>query len=109
MRRGDWPAQFAKGAMSGMDELREFDAAEYLEDEEDITLYLAATVEEDLSLLPKALGVVARARGMGELARTTGLSRETLYKTLSEDGNPTISTLKKILDAYGVRISIAQT
>ena len=80
--------------------------AEYLETEEDIAYYLETTAEEDVSLLPAALGTVARARGMSELARSTGLSRETLYKTLSEEGNHTLSTLSKVLDAYGVRISL---
>jgi len=80
--------------------------AEYLESEEDIAYYLEATAEEDISLLPAALGTVARARGMSDLARSTGLSRETLYKTLSSDGNPTLSTLSKVLETYGVRISL---
>jgi probable addiction module antidote protein len=81
--------------------------AEYLENEDDIAYYLETTAEEDIALLPAALGTVARARGMSELARSTGLSREALYKSLSADGNPTLSTLKKVLDAYGVRISLA--
>jgi len=88
------------------DRLHKFDMAEYLDTEEDIAYYLRVTAEEDISLLPAALGVVARARGMSELARSTGLSRETLYKTLAEGGNPTLSTLSKVLDAYGVRISL---
>jgi probable addiction module antidote protein len=87
--------------------LHKFDMAEYLETEEDIAYYLEATAEEDISLLPAALGTVARARGMSDLAKTTGLSRETLYKTLSEGGNPTLSTLSKVLGAYGVRIKLA--
>jgi len=89
--------------------LHKFDMAEYLETEEDIAYYLEATAEENISLLPAALGVVARARGMSDLAQSTGLSRETLYKTLSEEGNPTLSTLSKVLDTYGVRISLQPT
>ncbi|MCL1847338.1 MAG: putative addiction module antidote protein [Coriobacteriia bacterium] len=87
--------------------LHKFDMAEYLESEEDIAYYLEATAEEDITLLPAALGTVARARGMSDLARSTGLSRETLYKTLSAGGNPTLSTLSKVLETYGVRISLA--
>ena len=87
--------------------LHRFDMAEYLETEEDIAYYLEVTALEDILLLPAALGAVARARGMSDLARTTGLSRETLYKTLSTGGNPTLSTLSRILEAYGVRISLA--
>jgi len=81
--------------------------AEYLESEEDIAYYLEATAEEDISLLPAAIGTVARAQGMSDLARSTGLSRETLYKTLSNRGNPTLNTLSKVLETYGVRISLA--
>ena len=92
--------------MTDISKLHKFDMAEYLENEEDIAYYLEATVEEDISLLPAALGTVARARGMSDLARSTGLSRETLYKTLSSDGNPTLSTLSKVLENYGVRISL---
>jgi probable addiction module antidote protein len=92
--------------MVNAEALHRFDMAEYLETEEDIAYYLEATAEEDVSLLPAALGTVARARGMSDLARATGLSRETLYKTLSEGGNPTLSTLNKVLGVYGVRIKL---
>jgi len=92
--------------MINVDKLKKFDMAEHLETEEDIAYYLEITVEEDIALLPAALGTVARARGMSELAKSTGLSRETLYKTLSNEGNPTLSTLAKILDTYNVRISL---
>jgi probable addiction module antidote protein len=92
--------------MADISGLQKFDMAEYLENEEDIAYYLEATVEEDITLLPAALGTVARARGMSDLARSTGLSRETLYKTLSQGGNPTLSTLSKVLETYGVRISL---
>ena len=92
--------------MTDINALHKFDMAEYLENEEDIAYYLEATVEEDVSLLPAALGTVARALGMSDLARATGLSRETLYKTLSSGGNPTLNTLSKVLEAYGVRISL---
>ena len=93
--------------MVDIKKLHRFDMAEYLENEEDIAYYLEATAEEDISLLPAALGTVARVRGMSDLARSTGLSRETLYKTLSSGGNPTLSTLSKVLETYGVRISLA--
>ena len=95
--------------MMKTDNLHKFDMAEYLETKEDIAYYLEATAAEDIALLPAALGTVARARGMSDLANSTGLSRETLYKTLSEGGNPTLSTLSKVLEAYGVRISLAPT
>ena len=85
-------------------ELRPYDTSKYLKTEEDIAYYLEAIIEEDPSLLPSALGDVARARGMTELARKTGLSREALYRSLSEDGDPRYSTVTKILTAYGTRI-----
>jgi len=95
--------------MTETNKLHKFDMSEYLESEEDIAYYLEATAEEDIALLPAALGTVARARGMSDLSRRTGLSRETLYKTLSADGNPTLGTLSKVLEVYGVRISLTPT
>ena len=90
--------------MTSVHDLPMFDAAEYLDTEDAIAAYLGAVVEEDISMLPGALGVVARARGMSALARDTGLARESLYRALSQDGNPTLSTLNKVLSAYGVEI-----
>ena len=69
--------------------VRQFDASEYLRDESDIAAYLgAAAAEEDPRVLAAALGDVARARGMSELARKTGITREALYRLLSAEGNP---------------------
>lgn len=86
--------------------LRQFDPALHLDSEEAIALYLEEIIEGDPDLLAVALGDVARARGMTELAEKTGLARESLYQALSENGNPTYSTIRKVLDAFGVRISI---
>jgi probable addiction module antidote protein len=67
---------------------RRWDAADYLEMEKDIAAYLEAALEEgDAALFTAALGDVARAKGMTEIARKTGLGRESLYKALSPDGN----------------------
>lgn len=85
-----------------------FDAADYLQSEEDISLYLDACIEEagdDPAFIARALGVVARARNMSQLARDTGLSREGLYKALSGDGNPSFSTVLKVARALGLRLS----
>jgi len=92
--------------MTSVRELPVFDAAEHLDTEVAIAAYLEAVVEEDISMLPAALGTVARARGMSALARDTGLARESLYRALSEGGNPTLSTLSKVLSAYGVQITL---
>lgn len=83
-----------------------YDSADYLKTEEDIATYLEAAAEEgdDPAFLARALGVVARARNMSQLARETGLSREGLNKALSGDGNPTLGTVMKIAKALGLRI-----
>ena len=87
--------------------IRRFDAAEYLHGEADISAYLEAVLaEDDPRLLAAALGDVARARGMTQLARETGLSREALYRALSTDGNPELVTVTKVLRALGLRLSI---
>ncbi|RUU56472.1 addiction module antidote protein [Mesorhizobium sp. M2C.T.Ca.TU.002.02.1.1] len=85
-----------------------WDAAKFLDTEEDIVAYLDAVMEEgDLSFLCKALGDVARSRGMTEIAKKTGMSRESLYKALSEKGNPSLSTVAAVLEAMGLRLSVA--
>lgn len=82
-----------------------WDIQEYLKTEEDIADYLNAAIEENNpEFLQVALGDIARARGMMELSRQTGLSREHLYRALSKDGNPRIKTVEKILDALGVEM-----
>ena len=86
------------------EKLRDFDPARYLDSDEAIALYLDAVMQEDPSMLTSALGDIARARGMSDLAQETGLARESLYRALSSDGNPTFETLQKVLAAYGVRM-----
>ncbi|MFL6237387.1 MAG: addiction module antidote protein [Thermoanaerobaculia bacterium] len=82
-----------------------WDPAEHLETEEDMAAYLEAALEEgDPSLVAAALGDIARAKGMTQLARDTGLGRESLYKTLSPSGNPELATLLKIVGALGLRL-----
>jgi probable addiction module antidote protein len=90
---------------------RPFDAAEYLEDEEAIAEYLEeamkiATEDSDPSFLTVALGTVARARGMSQIAKDSGLSRESLYKALGAEGNPEFGTVLKVLQALGLKLSI---
>jgi len=87
-----------------------YDSADYIETEEDIAAYLDAVMEEgggDPTYVTRALGVVARARNISKLARDTGMSREGLYKALSEDGNPSFATVAKIAGALGLRITFA--
>ncbi len=86
---------------------REYDAARYLDSEEAIAAYVAdATESGDAGELAHALGVVARAKGMSDLSRQTGLSRQTLYKALSGEGNPELGTIAKVADALGYRLSL---
>ena len=92
-----------------MIETKRWDTSELLETPEDCAGYIEAVFADaaetkDYSLLPHALGVVARARGMTEIARATGLSRESLYKALSEDGNPGFATVMKVLQALSIEL-----
>lgn len=84
-----------------------FDVADYLTDEETISAYLTEVLEsDDPRYIAKALGAVARARGgMTQLAKDTGISREALYRALSETGNPELGTVLKVMHALGVRLS----
>jgi probable addiction module antidote protein len=88
-----------------MVETTRWDPAEHLDTPEAIAAYLDAALEDGNSkLIAAALGDAARARGMTALARETGLSRESLYRALSSDGNPELATVLKVLRAFGVRL-----
>ncbi len=83
-----------------------FDAAKYLNTPEAMSVYLEDIFEtEDPLLIAHALGTVARAKGMTEVARKTGLSRESLYKALSAEGNPEFATILKVMSALDLKIS----
>ena len=86
-----------------------FDAADYLEDLDDVAAYLEIALQEsaeDPTAVPRALGVIARSHNMSELARRVGMSRDGLYKALSADGNPTWSTILKVTNALGLRFEL---
>ena len=84
----------------------DFDPAEYLTGPEAIAEFMNDALETgDAGYIAKALGVVARAKGMTELARETGLSREQLYRSFSEHGNPTLKTLLAVMKALGVEMA----
>ena len=88
---------------------KRFDAADYLDDLDDVAAYLEIALEgsaEDPTAVPRALGVIARSQNMSELARRVGMSRDGLYKALSEDGNPTWSTILKVTSALGLRFEL---
>ena len=87
--------------------LRKWDSAEYLKTEEDVALYFEACMEEagdDAAFIAKALHNIARARGMTQLAKETGMGRESLYKALSGQGNPSFATILKVTRALGLRL-----
>lgn len=86
---------------------RPFDVSNYLKDEADIAAYLQVAIEDgDPALLAAALGDIARARGMTQLARDTGLSRESLYKSLSGERAPSSDTLFKVIHAMGFKLTV---
>lgn len=86
--------------------IKPFDPAEYLDDSESIAAYMSEALEsEDPAFITDALGVVARARGMSEVAREAGVSRESLYRALSADGNPEFATVLRVVRALGLRLS----
>ena len=83
-----------------------WDAADLLQNEDDIALYMEAAMEDgDPALITAALGDVARARNMSQLARDTGLTREGLYKALSGEGNPSFATVLKVAHALGLKLT----
>lgn len=86
-------------------ELPDFDASEYLNSEADVAAYLTAVLEEnDAALLTAALGDIARARGMSQVARDSGIAREALYKALRAGSQPRFETISRVCAALGVRL-----
>lgn len=92
---------------SGKTETLPYDVAEQLRTPEERAAYLDAWLEDfpdDVGGIARALGDIARAKGMTEVARDAGLSRESLYRALSENGNPTFDTVLKVAKALGLRL-----
>ena len=86
-------------------DLPEFDPAEYLDSDEAVAEYLTAVLaENDPALLAAALGDIARARGMSDIAKSTGLAREALYKALRPGAQPRFDTVSRVCAALGVRL-----
>ena len=91
----------------GTIKLRKWDTVEHLKTEEDMVMYLQACMDEagdDAAFIAAALGDIARAKGMTQLAKDTGLGRESLYKALSGDGNPSFGTILKVMRALGIKL-----
>ena len=89
--------------------LSKWDSAEHLKTDEDMAAYLEACLEEagdDAAFIAKALGNIARAKGMTQLSKDTGLGRESLYKALSGEGNPSFATILKVTHALGLKFHV---
>lgn len=89
--------------------LRKWDSAEHLKTEEDMQAYLQACIDEsngDAAFIAKALGNIAKAKGMTQLSKETGLGRESLYKALSGGVNPSFDTVIKVVKALNLRLAI---
>jgi probable addiction module antidote protein len=85
-----------------------WDSAAYLKTSKDIANYLEAVFEDgDPALISHALGVIARAKGMSQIAQAAGLGRESLYKALSPEGNPEFATVLKVMRALGLKLKVA--
>lgn len=93
-----------------MNKAKKWDASEHLETEADIAAYLNAALEDgDTSVIAAALGDIARAKGMTQLAKETGITRDGLYKALSPTGNPSFDTVQKVIKAFGLKLDVAAT
>ena len=89
--------------------LEKFDAADFIENDEDVIEYLNAALEEgDPEFFAKSVGVVMRARGMTKIAEETGLGRQNLYKAFAGGQSPTLKTLFKVLEALGIRVKVSK-
>lgn len=89
-------------------ETTRYDTADYLKTKEDVAAYLEVVFEDgDPALITHALGVVARAEGMTEVAKQTGLTRASLYKALSAEGHPEFATVLKVVRALGLKMTVA--
>lgn len=87
-------------------EITDFDPAAYLDDDEAIATYLSDAFEtQDVAFISDAIGVVARAKGMKQIAQEAGVSRESLYRALSSAGNPELGTVLKVLASLNIKIN----
>ena len=88
-----------------MTKLTTFDVSQYLDSKEMIAEYLTQVLDDgDMNELLEAIGNIAKAKGMSQIAKDTGLGRESLYKTFSADSKPRFETIMKVLDSFGVKL-----
>ena len=90
-------------------QLKEFDIVDFLDSDEALVEYLNVALEmNDPKYFTKALGNVARAKGMSSISEDTGLGRQSLYRALSDEGNPRIDTLFKVLESLDIRLAVTR-
>jgi probable addiction module antidote protein len=90
-------------------ELYDWDMADNINTKEDVFAYLEGALEaNDMETFFDVIGVIARSKGMAQIAKDLGLNRESLYKSLSHEGNPSFATIAKVIDVLGYRIEIKQ-
>ncbi|MEN9559807.1 MAG: hypothetical protein RLZZ502_1018 [Pseudomonadota bacterium] len=95
---------------SKVSELKEFDFAEYLQSDEDIKDYIQMVLAEgDPKELPQALNVIARARGMTDIAQAAGVAREALYRSLAKGASPRYETIVRVISALGLRFLLSKS
>jgi probable addiction module antidote protein len=97
-------------ANSQSGKLAPYDVSDHLRSPEEMAAYLDAWFDEfpeDVSGIARAVGDIARAKGMTKVAKDAGLSRESLYRALSREGNPSLSTILKVLAAVGLKVSVS--
>ena len=88
-----------------MTKLTKFDVSQYLDSKEMIAEYLSQVLQDgDMNELLEAIGNIAKAKGMSQIAKDTGLGRESLYKTFSADSKPRFETIMKVLDSFGIKL-----
>jgi probable addiction module antidote protein len=106
IRETDVFAEWLEGLKTMEAKTRAFDPAAYLEDDAAIAAYMSEALDTgDPAFIADALGVIARARGITQVAKDAGLSRESLYRALSGDGNPEFATVLKVMQAVGLKLS----
>ena len=109
MRKKEAAKKTRKRAVKPRTKTVAYDVAEQLRTREEMAAYLDAWLTEapaDVAGIARALGDIARAKGMSQVARDAGLSRESLYKALGENGNPSFATILKVARALGVRLHV---
>jgi len=88
-----------------MTKLTTFDVSQYLDSKEMIAEYLSQVLQDgDMNEVLEAIGNIAKAKGMSQIAKDTGLGRESLYKTFSADSKPRFETIMKVLDSFGIKL-----